>query len=53
VPPDLDRLRIQRSETQYQSKTFSRGRILLALGGAILLILLALYLGDRSVPPRK
>jgi HlyD family secretion protein len=53
VPSDLDRLRIQRSETNYQAKTFSRGRLWLALGGALLLILLTLYLWGPLRPAQE
>jgi RND family efflux transporter MFP subunit len=53
VPPDLDRLRIQRSEGQYQTRTFSRGRILLALGAALLLVLAALYLWGPLRPAQE
>jgi HlyD family secretion protein len=53
VPPDLDRLRIQRSEEKYQTRTFSRGRLWLALGGALLLILLALYLWGPLRPAQE
>ena len=53
MPPDLDRLRIQRSEEQYQAKTSSRGRIWLALGGALILILLALYLWGPLRPAQE
>ncbi len=53
MPPDLDRLRIQRSEEKYQAKTFSRGRIWLALGGGLILILLALYLWGPLRPAQE
>jgi len=53
VPPDLDRLRIQRSEDKYQARTSSRGRLWLALGGALLLILVALYLWGPLRPAQE
>ena len=53
MPPDLDRLRIQRSEEKYQTKTFSRGRLILGLGGVVFLILLALYLWGPLRPAQE
>ncbi len=53
MPPDLDRLRIQRSEEKYLAKSFSRGRLWLALGGAVLLILVALYLWGPLRPAQE
>ena len=53
MPPDLDRLRIQRSEDKYQARTFSRGRLWLVLGGALLLILVALYLWGPLHPAQE
>ena len=53
MPSDLDRLRIQRSEEKYQAKGSFRGRIWLALGGALILILLALYLWGPLRPAQE
>jgi HlyD family secretion protein len=53
VPSDLDRLRIQRSEETYQAKTFSRGRLILGLGGVVLIILVALYLWGPLRPAQE
>jgi RND family efflux transporter MFP subunit len=53
VPSDLDRLRIQRSEEKYQGRTSSRARLWLALGSALILILLALYLWGPLRPAQE
>lgn len=53
MPSDLDRLRIQRSEEKYQAKGSFRGRLWLALGGALIFILLALYLWGPLRPAQE
>ncbi|MCL4502629.1 MAG: efflux RND transporter periplasmic adaptor subunit [Deltaproteobacteria bacterium] len=53
MPSDLDRLRIPRSEEKYQTRTSFRGRLWLALVGALLLILLALYLWGPLRPAQE
>ena len=53
MPSDLDRLRIQRPEEKYQARTSFRGRLWLALGGVVLLTLLALYLWGPLRPARE
>jgi len=53
VPSDLDRLRIQRPEETYQARTSSRVRLWLALGGALILLLLALYLWGPLRPAQE
>jgi HlyD family secretion protein len=53
VPPDLDKLRIQRSEEKYQPRTSSRLRLWLGLGGVLLLLLLTLYLWGPLRPAQE
>ncbi len=53
MPSDLDRLRIQRSEEKYQARTSSRVRLWLALGGALILLFLALYLWGPLRPAEE
>ncbi len=53
MPSDLDRLRIQRSEEKYQARTSSRARLWLALAGALILTLLALYLWGPLHPAQE
>ncbi|MCX5893932.1 MAG: efflux RND transporter periplasmic adaptor subunit, partial [Deltaproteobacteria bacterium] len=53
MPSDLDRLRIQRPEEKYPARTSFRGRLWLALGGALVLILLALYLWGPLRPAQE
>ena len=53
MPSDLDRLRIQRSEEKYPAGTSFRGRLWLALGGVVVLTLLALYLWGPLRPAQE
>ena len=53
MPSDLDRLRIPRSEEKYPAGSSFRGRLWLALGGVVLLTLLALYLWGPLRPARE
>ncbi len=53
MPSDLDRLRIQRSAEPSQARPPSRARLWLGLGGALILILAALYLWGPLRPARE
>ncbi len=53
MPADLDKLRIQRGDEPYQAGRSFRGRLWLALGGALVLILLGLYLWGPLRPAQE
>ncbi len=53
MPSDLDRLRIPRPEDRDQARPPARGRLWLALGGGLILLLLALYLWGPLKPAQE